>query len=218
MAASPALSPRKVLHVGFIPTALPGYLVGGIRLFNAEHPDTCVQIREMSPRQQENALAKGEIDMALLGTPCPEIKRRFATADILKVPMCIVLPNHHLLALRKSIELSELESESFVSLHERHFPGRPELIADMSEKAGMVIEVAIKADGLTEALGMVAAGAGVSILPADVDRLPHPGVVFVKMRKPRVYLTSSAVWQKENANSEIAELVQCLKKASSRDV
>ena len=206
--------PRKTLHVGFIPTALSGFLVNGMRRFNAMHPDICVQIREMSPRQQETALVHGEIDLALLGTPCPEVKRRFATANILRVPMCIVLPNHHLLALRKSIDLAELEGESFVSLHERHFPGRPQLIADLGEKAGFALEVSIKAHGLSEALGMVAGGAGVAVLPSDVERLSHPGVVFVKMRRPQIHLTSAAAWRREENENEVRLLVTAIQSAA----
>ena len=208
--------PRKTLHVGYIPTALPGFLADGMRRFNAEHPKICVQIREMSPRAQESALDKGEIDLALLGTACPEVKRRIDTANILKATLCIVLPEHHLLALRKSIDPSELEGEAFVSLHERNFPGRPQLIAELGGKAGFAIDVSVKANGLSEALGMVAGGAGVAVLPADVDRLPHPGVVFVKMRKPRINLTSSAAWRKEDAGSEIEELVRYLEEAGRR--
>jgi DNA-binding transcriptional LysR family regulator len=167
----------------------------------------------MNPREQEAALGKGEIDLALLGAAGPEVKRRFATASILRIPLSIVLPKNHLLALRKSIDLIELEEESFVSLHERNFPGRPQLIADLSDKAGFAIEVSVKVDGLSEALGMVAGGAGVAVLPADVDRLPHPGVVFVRMRHPRVYLTSSAAWRKEDTDPEVEKLVEHLKMA-----
>lgn len=208
--------PKTTLHVGFIPTALPGFLAEGMRRFNEAHADTCVQIREMSPRQQEKALDDQEIDVALLGTPCPDVKRRYATASILRTPLSVVLPDHHLLALRKSIELKELEGEVFVSLHERHFPGRPQLIAELSEKAGFPIEISVKADGLSEALGMVAGGAGVAVLPADVDRLPHPGVVFVRMRKPRIYLTSAAVWKKEDSAPGVELLVDCLREAGGR--
>jgi LysR family transcriptional regulator, benzoate and cis,cis-muconate-responsive activator of ben and cat genes len=205
---------RKTLHVGFIPTALPGFLADGMRRFNERHAKTCVQIREMSPRRQEEALRAGELDLALLGMACPAIKREFATAPILKAALSLVLPSHHLLALRKSIDLAELEGESFVSLHERLFPGRPQMMADLSEKAGFAIDVGVKADGLSEALGMIAGGAGVAVLPADVDRLPHPGVVFVKMRKPKIYLTSSAAWRKDSAETAVTELVGYLKDAA----
>jgi len=206
----------RQLRVGFIPTALPGILADGMRRFNERPSGVCVQIREMSPREQEAALRAGEIDLALMGNVCPELKREFETTPILKTPLSVVLPDRHLLALRKSIDLADLAGESFVSLHERHFPGRPELIRELSERAGFAIDVAVKADGLSEALGMVAGGAGVAALPADVDQLPHPGVVFVKMRSPRVYLTSSAAWRKRDADPEIPRLVRLLKQAAQR--
>ena len=205
---------RKTIHVGYIPTALSGFLAQGLRRFHQEHSGVKVSIREMNPREQEVALANGEIDLALLGTASRAIRHRFATANILKTPLSVVLPNDHLLALRKSINLVELEGESFVSLHERNFPGRPQLIADLSEKAGFAIEVEVKANGLSEALGLVAAGTGIAFLPADVARMPHPGVVFVKMHSPRVFLTSSAVWIKEKMEEDIQELVRCLQMAA----
>jgi len=74
---------RKTIQVGFIPAALTGFLANGKRLFNSENPDTCVQIRKMSPRQQEKALVESEINLALLDTACPEVKRRFEHVDLL---------------------------------------------------------------------------------------------------------------------------------------
>ncbi len=206
--------PRKALRVGFIPTALPGFLAEGMRRFNERQSGVCLQIREMSPRQQEAALRAGEIDLALIGTVCPELKKEFAATAIHRTPLSIVLPDHHVLALRKSIDLTELADEPFVSLNERHFPGRPQLVRELSERAGFALDVRVKADGLSEALGMVAGGAGVAVLPADVDRLPHSGVVFVKMRKPRMHLTFFAAWRKDENESDVSELVGLLKEAA----
>ena len=207
--------PRKVLKVGYIPTALTGFLAEGMRKFNQTHENTCVQILEMSPAQQETALQGGELDLALLGSPCPIIQKNFATAAILRVPLAIVLPDNHLLALRKSIDLVELADEPFVSLDEKNFPGRPELLAEISESAGFPVQVGIKANGLSEALGLVAGGAGVAILPEDVDSLPHPGVTFIKMKSPRIYLESSAAWKREDPGAEVLELVGMLKDSAA---
>ena len=207
---------KKVLKIGYIPTALTGFLADGMRKFKHSNVTSCIQIREMNPSQQEVALRKGELDLALLGSPCPELMKEFSTAPILKVAMSIVLPDDHLLALRKSIELKELAEETFVSLNERDFPGRPELLAELSQKAGFPIKIGLKADGLSEALGLVAGGAGIAVLPEDVANMPHPGVVFVKMKSPRIYLESSAVWRKHDAEPEVTELVEVLKSVTGR--
>lgn len=214
--ASFARGPKRSLRVGFIPTALPGFLAGALRAFNQKHDGVCTQIREMSPLDQERALRRDEIDVALLGTPCPEMVAEFKSEAIIKTPMAIVLPDDHLLALRKSIDLAELEGERFVSLHERNFPGRPALMADLGERAGFTLDVRMRAETLQELLGLVGGGAGVGVLPADVHQLPHPGVVFVQMRKPRLQLVSAAVWREEAETDEILELVDLLKQATEK--
>ena len=203
------------LKVGFIPTALTGFLAAGLRRFNREFEGVCTQIREMSPKEQEEALRSGEIDLALLGTPCPQLADEFAVEAILKTPMAIVLPDDHLLALRKSIDLAELAREPFVSLHEKHFPGRPQMLAELCGRAGFTADVRLKAEGLQEMLGLVAGGGGVGVLPADVNQLPHPGVVFIKMRKPKMELVSSAVWRKNGEGvDDVMGLVRLLKEAT----
>lgn len=206
---------KRPLRVGFIATALAGFLASSLRAFNRKHSDVCTHIREMSPLEQEEALRVGDIDIALLGTPRTELKKEFRTEVILKTPMAIVLPDDHSLATRKSLDLAELASDPFVTLHERHFPGRPALLADLCGRAGFIADVRSKADGIQALLGMVGGGAVVGVLPADVSQLPHPGVVFVKMHKPRLSLTSSAVWRKDRESAELLELIALLKSSKS---
>lgn len=207
---------RKVLKVGYIPTALTGFLADGMRKFNESNENTCVQIREINPAQQETALREGELDLALLGSACPELQKDYSISPILRVALSVLLPDNHLLALRKSIDLIELADETFVSLNERDFPGRPEMLAELSEKARFPIKVGVKAEGLSEALGMVAGGAGIAVLPEDVANMPHPGVVFVKMKRPRIFLESSAVWKKHGPEPEVVELVGVLKSVTGK--
>ena len=207
---------ERTLQVGFIATALSGFLAAALRTFNQRHGDVGVQIREMSPQEQEKALREGEIDIALLGTACPQLAEEFRVEPIQETPLAIVLPDDHLLALRDSIDLSELEGEPFVSLHERHFPGRPAMLAEIGKRAGFVADVRLKADGLQELLGLVAGGSGVGVLPADVAQLPHAGVVFVKMSKPEMTLVSSAVWRHDRESVELLELIGLLKTSSAR--
>ncbi len=202
---------RSSLRVGFIAPALPGFLAGAMRKFNRMHGEVCLQIREMSPQQQERALRAGEIDLALLGSACPELASEFEVEAIEKVPMAVVLPDDHLFALRKSIDLEELENEPFVSLRDKHFPGRAAMLADLCRRAGFVPDVRQKAEGLQEMLGLVSGGGGVGVLPANVDQLPHPGVVFVPMSRPRLELVFSVAWNRAGETKALLQLVDLLK-------
>ncbi|MEM7384474.1 MAG: LysR substrate-binding domain-containing protein, partial [Verrucomicrobiota bacterium] len=197
----------KTLNIGYIPTALPGFLADGLRQFRQQQPDVCVQIYEMSPSEQERALREGEIDLALLGHPCTELQRSYRTKPIRKVPIAVALPETHRLANRKGIELAELAEETFLSLHEKQFPGRPELLRATFGKAGIAPRILLKVNGLSELLGQVGAGAGVALIPADVDVLPHHGVRFVDLRKPKVTLISSAVWRPDAESPQLLDLL-----------
>ncbi len=55
------------IQIGFVPTALPGFLAEGMRTFFKTHAHVCLQIHEMSPQAQEVALAGKQIDLALIG-------------------------------------------------------------------------------------------------------------------------------------------------------
>ncbi len=198
------------IKVGFLPTALPGFLTEGMRKFNRKYENVCVQIFEMSPSEQEKALRDGEIDLALIGDPCPEIVRDFQVKTVKTTEMAIVVPDDHRLANRKSAELGELGDDKFLTLHEDQFPGRPEMMADMFSKAGINPEVTIRAKGLSELLGLVGGGAGVAIAPADLEQLPHSGVIFLKIRKPKLSLLFSAAWRKSGDTKAVKALVELL--------
>ena len=199
------------VKVGFLPTALPGFLADGMWQFNRKYKNVSVQIFEMTPTEQEEALRDGEIDLALIGELCPNVKKDYHVDTIRRTEMAMVLPDDHPLAGRKSVNLSEFGEETFVTLHEKHFPGRPQMMADMFSKAGINPEVTMHAKGLSELLGLVGGGAGVAMAPADMVQLPHHGVVFVKMKKPKLSLLFSAAWRKTGDLSGVEALVALLK-------
>jgi len=208
---NPNLSKR--IRLGYIAPVIGGFMVKAMREFKHQFADIALEIQEMSPVEQEIALRNKEIDLALLGNPSPCVKKYFSYQTILKVPLSLVLPDNHLLALRKSIELSELAGESFVSLDEKHFSQRPKLLAEISKVAKFQFKVGIKAEGISDLLAQVAGGGGVAILPDDVKTMPHSGVVFIKMSKPRIFLESAVAWRGDNQREEISYLVETLKKA-----
>jgi DNA-binding transcriptional LysR family regulator len=195
------------ITIGYIPTALPGFLADGLRQFTREHSHVRIQIHEMAPRDQEKALRDNGVDLALLGTPGTELKKKYRFRVIRKVPLAIVLPVEHSLARRKTLDLAELEKEPFITLREKQFPGRSAMTKELFERAGITPVSVQEANGLSELLGLVGAGTGVALAPADLDQLPHSGVRFVKLRHPTLTLQSSAVWKAERETPELLALV-----------
>ncbi len=203
-------SARAILSVGYIPTALPGGLARALRVFEQQYKDQRIQIYEMTPGQQVEALHKDQLDVSLLGMPWSGIKEEFATRVILKVPMAVIVPADHALASRPAVDLADLQKEPFVSFHEDQFPGRPELLEHMFHHRSVAPEVVAKARGLSELLGLVAAGRGVALAPSDLDQFPHVGVVFLKLKRPKLILESSALWKRDRETPELLSFVEIM--------
>ena len=203
-------SARAILSVGYIPTALPGGLARALRVFEQQYKDQRIQIYEMTPGQQVEALRKDQLDVSLLGMPWSGIKEEFATRVILKVPMAVIVPADHALASRPAVDLADLQKEPFVSFHEDQFPGRPELLEHMFHHRSVAPEVVAKARGLSELLGLVAAGRGVALAPSDLDQFPHVGVVFLKLKRPKLILESSALWKRDRETPELLSFVEIM--------
>ena len=199
------------LKIGYLPTALPGFLTKALRQFNEEHQYVCVQIEEMNPVHQESALARGEIDLALLGTATASWNKKYRTEIILSTPVAIALPDDHKLSTKKRIDLSELKSDVFVSLDPNVFPGRPEMEADLFDRAKIAPTIALKARGLSELLGHVGAGTGAALIPSDLNHLPHAGVAIRPLKTHTAQLTFSAVWREDQQTSELLALIKMLK-------
>jgi DNA-binding transcriptional LysR family regulator len=201
---------QVTLRVGFIPTALPGLLTEGLKHFNQTQPNVCIQIAEMPPADQIAALRRGEIDLALPGAVSPKVRAELFTRSLRTTPLAMVVPADHRLVRRRNVALAELGREIFLSLDETRFPGRERMHQRLFKLAGINPEVSLHAGGLTELLGLVASGAGVALVPADLKRMQASGVKFLKLSRPTMTFGFSAVWRDSPHRHHVETLVAVL--------
>jgi len=199
------------LNIGYLPTSLPVFLTKGLKKYNALHPEVCVRMEEMTPARQESALARGEIDLAFIGSALATSDAKYQMETVFEVPVALALPDDHPMAGDASIDLSNLGGEGFLSLNEKIFPGRPAMEQDLFDRAGISPTVTLRARGLSELLGHVGTGAGVALIPSDLSHLPHAGVSIVPLSKPTAVLHHMAVWIKDQETPALLDLVKGLK-------
>lgn len=214
MAAFRQNAPRT-LTVGYIAPVLATILTPALRRFSQAHPEIEVVLRELSPGDQIKALRAGRIDLALLGNPCAEVEREFSVTILKRIPFQAVLPDNHLLALRKRLALSELADEPFIGFAEESFPGRNGILCAASQAAGFTPRFRHHVDNLTALLALVGASQGVTLAPAEVQLLPHPRAVFVPLRQPVPVALSAAARRKDDPNALLQELLDCCRDGAS---
>lgn len=200
---------KQTVTVGYIAPVLSSILTPALRPFSEQHAEVEVVLREMSPTDQLKALREERIDLALIGNPCPEVEREFLVTVLSRIPLQAVLPDNHLLALRKRIALSELEGENFIGFAEEKFPGRNAAICAACQAAGFTPRFSYHVENLTALLATVGSGKGVTLAPAEVNQLPHPNAVFIPIAPPVPSVISAAAQRKGERNPLVKALLDC---------
>jgi DNA-binding transcriptional LysR family regulator len=201
---------RRTLTVGYIAPVL-ATVTPALRTFGQKNPDVEVVLREMAPGEQVEALREGGIDLALPGNPCPELASEFEVTILEHIPFEAVLPDNHLLALRKRIALVELKDEDFIGFAEDRFPGRNDLICRACQQVGFTPRLLHRVQSLSALLAKVAAGDGVTLTPREVGQLPHPGAVLIPLKPPFPSVASAAVSRKGESKPAVIDLMASLR-------
>jgi DNA-binding transcriptional LysR family regulator len=197
----------RTVTVGYIAPVLASMLTPALRVFGQKSPEVEVVLREMAPGEQVKALREGKIDLALPGNSCPALSDEFEVVVLGQIPFEAVLPDNHLLALRKRIALAELKDETFIGFDEEEFPGRNDVICAVCQEAGFTPRLRYRVASLSALLAKVAAGNGVTLTPKEVGQLPHPGAVLIPLKPPVTSVNSTALFRKGEPNPALVDLM-----------
>jgi DNA-binding transcriptional LysR family regulator len=178
-----ALTARRVasgeqgaLSVGFVGSTMYGRVPELLRRFRDERPDVQIRLRELRPAEQMEALRARDIDIGFLRPP---LNADGVTVHMLfEEAMVLALPAGHRLAERRRIDVRDLRDESIITLAAGDAPGVAAAIETLLADAAVTPHVVQEATELPTAVGLVAAGFGVSFVPESLTSLQRPGVVY----------------------------------------
>ncbi|MGW1142757.1 LysR family transcriptional regulator [Streptomyces zhihengii] len=182
------------LSLRYFATAGAGLVAPAVAVFRRAHPGVRVDLALADPEDPLGAVRRGEADIALV-VPLA----RQGDADELLVaerlaedPYRVVLPKGHPLAAKRVVDLGRLAGEPWVG---NEWPPGPclELVTDACAEAGFVPGFAVRSEDHATALGFVAAGLGVALMPLLGIGGGHPGVVVRKVRGPQPVRVVQAV-------------------------
>ncbi|MCX6386372.1 MAG: LysR substrate-binding domain-containing protein [Solirubrobacterales bacterium] len=172
------------LAIGFVGSTMYGQVPEFLRSFAVENPGVRVRLREMAPGAQLLALAASEIDIGFLRPP---IAADAVTVETLfEEPLVVALPSDHRLVNSARVDVRALAQEAFVSFSPEDAPGVYEATQGTLADAGVVPRVVQMVTELQTAVGLVAAGLGVTFVPSSLMALNRTGVTYRPLRpKPR---------------------------------
>jgi DNA-binding transcriptional LysR family regulator len=191
------------LAIAVLPAAALAPLPAIIRAYRDAYPAIGVTISECFDDEQLAALAAGRIDAGFLRAAAAPPGIRLET--LLTEPLLAGLPAGHRLARHDRIALSELAAEPFVFFpRHRSVLAYDEFIASC-RAAGFSPAIVQEASGIS-ALGLVAAGLGVTVVAASYQALSLDGVRFVPVTGHQ--LTLQVAWAAGNTNTALPGFLQ----------
>jgi LysR family hydrogen peroxide-inducible transcriptional activator len=167
---------RGRVTLGVLPTIAPYYLPDRLRRFARAFPHVEVVVHEDTTAQLAQAVLRKEIDIALVSLPVD--KTGLAAEEFFDEPLLAAIPRAHPLARRARSELTldDLESESFILMKEGHCLAGQAL--QFCQLSGFSPRVSFRSAQIETVLAFVAAGAGISIIPAMAQHPRRAGVVY----------------------------------------
>ncbi|HEY4298174.1 MAG TPA: LysR family transcriptional regulator [Paraburkholderia sp.] len=159
-----------------------------IREFRRMNPDVGVDLIELNAAEVNERLLTGLVDVAFLRKPV-EMPPSFASEMLDEEPMVVVLPQGHALLKRQrakhpQIPLEALANENLILVRR---PGAPGMYADIlsaCRSAGFVPNIAREVPRMLSGLQLVAAGLGVTLVPASMQRYDQAGAVYCTLKTP----------------------------------
>jgi DNA-binding transcriptional LysR family regulator len=138
-----------------------------------------MSLEEAGTGELVDALLHERLDAAFVRSPVSKVPGLMVD-DILVEPMLAALPAGHRLASDPDtpLPLADLSGEAFVLYRRPAGPGLYDAILAACRAAGFTPTITQEAPRLTATLSLVAAGLGVSIVPASMQRLGGDGVAY----------------------------------------
>ncbi len=182
-----------------------------LRAYRARYPAVSITLREMNADEQVAALREDRIQIGFLRPPV--LEPGLAMTRCFREPLVAVLPAEHPLAARRRIPLKALASDPFIVVPRSQALGGLDLVLGACFRAGFTPKVAQEAREIQSVIGFVAAGFGVSLLPATASKLVHNGVVFVALAPPTLFMEIVAVHKAEDPSPLLAAFLATLRDA-----
>jgi DNA-binding transcriptional LysR family regulator len=153
-----------------------------LRAFVETHPQVSLSLHADNAAGLTEALLREEVQVAIIRAVVAR-PSELHFEQLAKESMVIALPAKHHLARGKAgargrLPLKALEGERMILVRRHGAPGMYSEVVSACRKAGFEPTIVAEVEHILTSVNLIAAGVGVSLVPASIQRIFHEGVAF----------------------------------------
>lgn len=198
---------RTWYGLGFVPSTLYGALPEVIRRFRKAQPAVELSLFEMTTIEQIEALKAGRID---IGFGRLRIEDDGISGELVRnEPVLAALPEKHRLLDHKNLTLAKLAAEPLILYPAKPRPSYADQVLEIFHSRGLKPVIALEANEVQTAIGLVVAGLGYTLVPGSVKALDRAGVVYVALSDADV-TTPIIMNRRRDDDSELTTFIRAI--------
>lgn len=201
------------LSIGFSGAATYSFLPDLIRKYKALFPNVKLNLKELTPPQQQAAIAQGNIDVVFTRPFSKDLVDHFHSRVLIREPLLAAVPASRVVK-GKSIRIEDLAEERFILFHREGFPGLFDSIIGLCNERGFSPNIDDEPDMMQTALSLVAAEQGVSIVPACARNLRFDGVQLLRVLPDHIRAELLIAWPKASRSTVLQSFLDLVEKNS----
>jgi DNA-binding transcriptional LysR family regulator len=202
------------LIIGVVSTAVCSVLPELLRSLRREAPQISVDIREMEPAEQVDALRREAIDIGLLFLSIQDPE--FDSVLVSKERLIMALPTGHPAAAMEKVRLSDLEPETFLIPRRQHVTGFHEVVLETLCAGGITSPRLQPTRLLQTAVFLVAGRLGVAIVPESFRRhLRVRGCIYRDIAGTPAFADLIGLWRQSNVPPVLRRFIRQLKRVQN---
>jgi DNA-binding transcriptional LysR family regulator len=220
--ARTARGEQGALSIGFTSSAAAhAFIPEALRSVRKQYPGIGLELSEDNAAALTEAVADNRLHCALLRVPVSQ-PEGMVFETLLREPVVVALPLDHALAQRRAgsakiLTLEDLRNESFILVRR---PGAPGLYANfvaLCEEQGFRPRVVAEVQRMMTNLNLVAAGAGISIVPASMQGIQKNAIAYLALNEgQRLDAPLTLAWRKEDLSGPTKTFVNLLRKIAKK--
>lgn len=197
--------------IGFTSSAAAHPLIPGIiRAYRDAYPGVHLDLREGNAAELTEDIEHGKVNLGFLRSPVSQ-PRGIGFHQLLDEEMLLILPVGHALLNKPYkgeipvVSIKALVHEQFILVRRHGAPGMYSNLIEACENAGFTPQIASEVERMLTNISLVAAGGGISVVPASMKNFHRDSVVYCRIRDARPALVAPITLVSRTASISPAE-------------